>query len=146
MDLLDVAILLLRIALVAVLYLFLLAVVRSATRSFRPAPVPEAPPSRLTLVVLDPAGAVALEPGERVELDAGMVIGRAAPADLIVADQAVSGQHARVDYADGAWRVSDLGSTNGTRLNDRPVVSPSRLRRGDRLELGPVRFEVGDTA
>ena len=146
MDLLDIAVLLLRIALVAVLYLFLFAVVRGALGSLRASPVPDAPPSRLTLVLVDPAGAPALTPGARFELDTGMVIGRSAPADVVVADQAVSGQHARVDYADGAWRVIDLGSTNGTRLNDRPVVSPSRLRRGDRLELGPVRFEVGDTA
>jgi hypothetical protein len=150
LDVLDVAILLLRIALVAVLYVFVRFVMRGALRSLLTPPgsrgsVVSRGSATLTLVVVDSSGAAQLAAGSRLEVSSGTIIGRAPPADVIVADKAVSAQHARFEFADGLWRVSDLGSTNGTRLNDRPVVAPSRLRRGDQLELGAVRFEVGDT-
>ena len=149
MDLVDIAILLLRIALVAVLYLFLWIVVRSAlhglgaqTAATETRPHALAP---LVLTVLEP-GESTLESGARIGVrDAPAVIGRAASSDVIVADAAVSAQHARLEWADSAWVVVDLNSTNGTRLNARAVHGPTRLRPGDTLEVGPVRFAVSDT-
>ncbi len=63
------------------------------------------------------------------------VLGRGQEADVQVADTGVSRRHCelRLD-ADGA-RLVDLGSTNGTRVNGRRV-SETRLRDGDRVELG----------
>jgi hypothetical protein len=148
-DLVDVAILLLRIALVAVLYLFLWVVVRGALRGLSTPremqAVRPAEPAPLVLTVLEP-GESRLESGARIGVrSAPTVIGRATSADVVVADAAVSAQHARLDWTDGAWVVRDLDSTNGTRLNARAVRGPTRLRPGDTLEVGPVRFAVSDT-
>jgi diguanylate cyclase (GGDEF)-like protein len=106
-----------------------------------------APPSpgraRATLLVL-----TGTEAGQLVVVErAGLVLGRAADADLVVEDPSVSSHHARVVQASqGGYRVEDLRSTNGTFVNGRRVdVSP--LKTSDRLQLGPhfgLRFAITD--
>ena len=75
-----------------------------------------------------------------------MVIGRADPTRGVVpavdltADDAVSRRHARIVGRGGAFFLSDLGSTNGTKLNNR-WLEPNRevpLNVGDRIELGAL--------
>jgi hypothetical protein len=175
-DLVDVAILVLRIALVVLLYLFLALVVRSALRSFgapaapareRPSPsassastsssrsssnsgsqphgrLVEPARHRLVLTVVEPAesGHAA---GERIDVWPTNVLGRSAPADVVLGDRAISAQHARFDRRADRWLVTDLESTNGTRVNGRAVRGATRLQSGDALEVGPMRFEVSDT-
>ncbi len=151
MDLLDVAILLLRIALVALLYLFLALVLRGAMRSFRSPPAGAGAavrgaesPKRLVLTLVEPAesGHAA---GERIDVWPTNVLGRSAPSDVVLADRAISAQHARFDRTAERWVVTDLHSTNGTRVNGRAVRGATRLQSGDVLEVGAVRFEVSDT-
>jgi hypothetical protein len=148
-DLLDLLILALRIVLVALLYLFLASVMRMAagglrprrTRGVEPGPVPVAVPV-LRLVVLE-SGTSDLVPGQAVELTDAAILGRAERADVVLADPAVSSEHARVSRVGRAWVISDLGSTNGTRLNDRRVDGDVPLAHGDVVALGNVRFRVG---
>ncbi|HEU5034702.1 MAG TPA: DUF3662 and FHA domain-containing protein [Mycobacteriales bacterium] len=63
------------------------------------------------------------------------VLGRAAEADLRLNDPGVSRRHAEIRLENGEFVVLDLGSTNGIRINQVPVVR-SALRDSDRLELG----------
>jgi hypothetical protein len=145
-DLLDLLILALRIVLVALLYLFLASVMRMAARGMRQGtperPVAErAPASRLRLVVLEP-GASALAHGQTLELADGAILGRADDVDVVLADPAVSSRHARVSRVGRAWVISDLGSTNGTRLNDSRVDGDVPLAHGDVVTLGNLRFRV----
>jgi pSer/pThr/pTyr-binding forkhead associated (FHA) protein len=63
------------------------------------------------------------------------VLGRAAEADLRLNDPGVSRRHAEIRLENGAFVVLDLGSTNGIRVNQVPVVR-SVLRNSDRVELG----------
>jgi phosphoserine phosphatase RsbU/P len=77
------------------------------------------------------------------ELDAPeVIIGRATTAGLVVPDSSMSRHHARLFRRDGRWWVEDLGATNGTSLNDQPLVEPKALGTGDRIRLGGtvVRF------
>lgn len=84
-----------------------------------------------TLVVI--SGAV---PGHEHRLAAPrVVIGRGDGVGVSLPDDEVSQQHAAVEFADGGFRVVDLGSTNGTLLNGEPVKSQA-LAHGDRLQLG----------
>src|SRR5947209_5030345 len=71
---------------------------------------------RLRLRVVEGASSP-LAPGEVVEVGDGAVLGRVARADLVLADPTVSSEHARVSRIGRAWVVTDLGSTNGTRVN-----------------------------
>jgi adenylate cyclase len=61
-------------------------------------------------------------------------IGRSADNDVVIRDVLVSRHHARIYRVRGAWRVADLGSSNGTRVNG---VDPTHrdLRSGDRIQL-----------
>ena len=148
----DVLILVLRIALVVLLYLFLAFVVRSALRALKtpapapaPAVVPRAPVredrSKLRLLVQQPGGSE-LRAGQVVVVDDGVLLGRGERAGVVLADPAVSAEHARLVRVDGAWVVMDLGSTNGTLLNQRAVHGQARLQAGDELGLGNVRLKV----
>jgi FHA domain len=142
-DLLDLLILALRLALVALLYLFLASVMRMAARGLRPQPMrPVEPVAVLRLVVLEP-GTSDLTPGQAIDISDGATLGRASRADIVLADPAISSEHARIRRIGRAWVISDLGSTNGTRLNDSRVDGDLPLAQGDVLTLGNVRLRVG---
>jgi hypothetical protein len=153
MDLIDVAILALRLALVVVLYLFLWLVVRSAWQALKAAPGPapseasdaaraRRPPARgLRLLVLE-AGGSDLPLGEVIEVSNGATLGRAGRSSLVVADPAVSAEHARFALLEGEWVIADLGSTNGTLVNQALVQGEAALAAGDVVSLGGVRLKV----
>src|ERR1051326_4955741 len=101
---------------------------------------PKAVP-RLSLRVLEPGGS-SLHAGEILDVSPGTTLGRGGQADLVLADTAVSAEHARVDRDGRRWVVVDLDSTNGTRLNDSIVRGRAPLAAGDVLSVGTVRLEV----
>jgi pSer/pThr/pTyr-binding forkhead associated (FHA) protein len=55
---------------------------------------------------------------------------------LIVNDEHASGHHAVFQFAHGLWYVEDLGSTNGTWLNNRRIYNAQRLKKGDKVRIG----------
>ncbi len=65
-------------------------------------------------------------------------IGRALENDIVVTSKRVSREHAHVRRE--GWRaiLEDLGSTNGTLLNDERVHAPTELHDGDRIQVGDV--------
>jgi hypothetical protein len=92
-----------------------------------------------------PHAALVLPDGRRVALgDRPVRIGRLPECELVLADPNVSRRHAEVRPADGGrFAVSDLGSTNGTKVNGALVGPPQLLRDGDEIRLGgtAIRFE-----
>ena len=75
-----------------------------------------------------------------------VLVGRDPAAELYLEDKTISARHARLYYQDTQWWVEDLGSTNGTLLNQERVVEPVVLANGDRLQFGQVAFTliIGD--
>ena len=65
-----------------------------------------------------------------------LVVGRSSRAGLALADRAMSREHARFHRAEEGWLLEDLGSHNGTRLNEVPLDSPRRLHDGDTVSVG----------
>ena len=67
-------------------------------------------------------------------------VGRAAGNDLVLRDRSVSGKHLHLSITDAGVWVSDLGSRNGTLINDRVLHPhrPARLQDGDRVAIGAV--------
>jgi pSer/pThr/pTyr-binding forkhead associated (FHA) protein len=80
--------------------------------------------------------------GERIDVDSGMTIGRSGDCDLSLEDTYLSSRHARVANDDGDLTIEDLGSTNGTYVNQEMVKGRVRLERGDVVQVGGVLFEV----
>jgi hypothetical protein len=76
----------------------------------------------------------------------GATIGRSRDCDIVLNDSNVSRRHAELRPRGDGWTVTDLGSTNGVRVNGRDVRpnEPEPLNAGDRLDVGTVdaQFEV----
>jgi diguanylate cyclase (GGDEF)-like protein len=84
--------------------------------------------------------------GTRVVLERSVEMGRDPSCELPLHDENVSWRHARVeDRGNGEWAVVDLGSTNGTLVNDRPC-SGVILKPGDRVFLGRTVLELQQDA
>jgi pSer/pThr/pTyr-binding forkhead associated (FHA) protein len=80
--------------------------------------------------------------GERIDVDAAVTIGRSADCDLSLSDTYLSSRHARLTNDDGDLSIEDLGSTNGTYVNQELVDGRVHLERGDIVQVGGVLFEV----
>jgi hypothetical protein len=76
--------------------------------------------------------------------DRQFTIGRAPSCDFTVADLSVSRWHARLQREEDSWLLSDLGSTNGTRLNGWRVTQSVQVQAGDEVSFGTVSFIVTD--
>jgi pSer/pThr/pTyr-binding forkhead associated (FHA) protein len=82
------------------------------------------------------------------DVDRDMLIGRKPPADIVVADGQISSKHARIRPGMHSLVVTDLGSTNGTRIDsgDRiPADTDMPLERGQKLVFGPAILEITST-
>jgi hypothetical protein len=81
--------------------------------------------------------ALLLMDGKRIVIgSAGATMGRSRQCEVMVDDPNVSRQHAEIRPRGGSWVVTDLGSTNGSRLNGRRLEQPTVLKPGDEIELG----------
>ena len=94
----------------------------------------------------EPLHCLELTIGDRLEkryivTDTGLKIGRAAPADIILADSRVSRSHCQIDLANDELRVLDLNSTNGTFVDDERVMGTKSLPVGSTLKVGNVSFK-----
>lgn len=142
----------LKYALLVLLYFFVFRAVRSVAvdvagprrvRSARPrsastaaAPSKGKPPTQV--LVHEPEG----RRPRSVRLSGSVEIGRVETCAIRLSDTYVSQVHARLYGRDGAWFVEDLGSTNGTFLNDRRVASPVEVHAGDVVRVGKTLLEL----
>lgn len=69
-----------------------------------------------------------------------VIVGRTPPAGLVLPDNTVSRRHCRLDSQNGHLMLSDLGSTNGTFVNDVRVVNPVILADGVNIAIGAYRL------
>ncbi len=89
--------------------------------------------------------ALLLHDGKRLVVGpAGVTLGRSRQCDVVLDDPNVSRRHAEIRPRGGSWVLSDLGSTNGSRINGRQVDAPEVVRPGDEIEVGAtaLRFEL----
>ena len=77
-----------------------------------------------------------------VAVSGNMVMGRAPECELALDDTFVSQQHARLFAKNGSWYVEDLGSTNGTFVNDQRLGAPAMVQPGDRVRVGTTVMEL----
>jgi hypothetical protein len=84
-----------------------------------------------------------IEGGAEMVLEGGLTIGRSSSSQISVADAFVSHMHARVFRRGQFFFIQDLGSTNGTFVNDRRIAEDTQLKVHDEVRLGEtvLRYE-----
>jgi hypothetical protein len=80
-----------------------------------------------------------IPPGVIFPLEGWITVGRAATSDIVLDEQFVSSTHARLVPRGQFYFVEDLGSTNGTFLNEKQVTD-AQLRMDSRLRIGETTF------
>jgi hypothetical protein len=148
----------LKFGFLAVLYLFVLVIARSAIKDLRrsTAPAPDATgfhavPAYSEAPRRGPDGWLVVErgggldKGQRFDLIGGLSIGRSKESDVQIDDRYASSLHARVFSRDGRFYVEDMSSTNGTLLNGATLQGEAELIDGDTVQIGDTvfRLEVG---
>ncbi|MBC7249842.1 MAG: FHA domain-containing protein [Anaerolineae bacterium] len=143
---LDVAIFLLRLIMAAILYAFLVVVFIAIWRDLRTVSrrAEEGAVEHLGHLVVIAAGETPLLPGQRLPLAPLTSLGRAVTNTVVIPDAFASAQHALLTWRAGRWWLEDLGSKNGTLLNDEPVPTngPVVVGPGDVIGIGQVRLKL----
>lgn len=75
-------------------------------------------------------------------LSGGLEIGRAEACQVRLDDTYASQHHAKLSARDGTWFLEDLGSTNGTFVNDHRVTAPVEVHAGDVVKIGKTVLEL----
>jgi pSer/pThr/pTyr-binding forkhead associated (FHA) protein len=143
----------LKVALLALLYFFVWRAVRAiladlygGARRERRTGGRQAPSTRpvrrgkgtpTKVVVIDEKGSKSTH-----KLNKTLQIGRGPSSDIRLSDTYASTAHARITNRNGSWMVEDLGSTNGTYLNQRKVTAPAAVSAGDRIRIGKTTLEL----
>jgi hypothetical protein len=142
----------LKFGFLAVLFLFILVIARSAMKDLRrtAAPAPdatgfhaapayaEAPRAIDAWLVAERGGGLDAE--ARFDLIGGLSIGRSGDADVRIEDRYASGIHARVFSRGDRFLVEDMNSTNGTLLNGASLRGEAELVDGDTIQIGDTVF------
>jgi pSer/pThr/pTyr-binding forkhead associated (FHA) protein len=154
----ELTLFLIRVAYLAILWIFVLSAISVIRSDMFGARVPEAargaearkekrgtrkpPPKRRG----SPSHVVVTEGsnvGERAELDqAPILIGRGSDAAIRLDDDYVSTRHARIAASGDQWFVEDLGSTNGTYIGTVRITQPTTITLGTQVRIGKTILEL----
>ena len=154
----ELTLFLIRMAFLAILWIFVLSAISVIRSDMFGARVPEAargaearkekrgaqkaPPKRRgspTHVIVTEGSNV----GERAELDqAPILIGRGSDAAIRLDDDYVSTRHARIAASGDQWFVEDLGSTNGTYIGSQRITTPMVVSIGVQVRIGKTIAEL----
>lgn len=157
-DIVEPVSVILKFAIVAILYLFLAWVAKAtlsdlhgltrAVTQGSPTDAAVLPPThgrpgsaaRAGTPRLRVERAIGHNSGDEYDVLEGFEIGRGNQVAVKIDDPYASSRHAKVAPIAGAVIVEDLGSTNGTFLNEEPLVGPQPLQFGDRIRIGDTEF------
>jgi hypothetical protein len=141
----------LKVFFLALLYYFVYRAIRVGVAEVRGRPEARAPAapkgSRAPRRTTREAGSIVVlgENGKKVSshrLSGTIQIGRAEACQIRLDDTYASQFHARIANRGGTWHVEDLGSTNGTYLNQRKLTGPTPVGAGDRIKIGKSVLEL----
>ena len=103
-----------------------------------PSPVSPSRSDTTVLVIVDGQNA-----GMTFPLPPSCTVGRAPDNSIVVSDQFISSHHARIYKSKrGDWVLEDLGSTNGTYLDEKQIAGPVIIKPGQLIRLGATSFEL----
>lgn len=135
----------------AILYIFMARAVRAVYAELSPRKQGRAPQAARQTTPRGrskgvPRKAVVVEGeqlrGKTFELGEELTIGRSDKCAIVLDDAYVSQLHARIFSKNDVFLAEDLGSTNGTYVNQRRITAPVELQRGDRVKIGKTVLEL----
>lgn len=129
-----------RIALIVLLYAFLLLVVRAGVGLVKGTRKSAGARTLIVTIVEGPPALI----GTQIHLNSTMLIGRGVGNDLQISEDAISSTHARITPGMDGAVLEDLGSTNGTYLNGMAIRTPQTLRPGDHIEIGTTKLVIDE--
>lgn len=148
MDILTLTLWGVRLAFLALLYVFLLLVVRALWRDLRAAVHHDGAALGRLVVLASPQGQP--EPGTSIPIDAVTSLGRDVNSTIVIDDDAVLGDHALLTFRGRLWVLDDRAMDGSTRVNGQPIAGAAGLGYGDEIRLGDVRLRleraVGDAS
>lgn len=123
---------------------------QSGTATPAPAPRPAANPVSSPPPAVESTGPArnlvitsGVAEGTSIPLDEDLVtIGRSSDSTLVIVDEYTSTYHARLDRSGSTWTLTDLDSTNGTRLDGNRVTSPITVPLHTPVTIGTTTFEL----
>ncbi|MCL2492392.1 MAG: FHA domain-containing protein [Coriobacteriia bacterium] len=134
----DIILLAGRIALIALLYIFLLFAIKTGIGLVRGSKRSQGDQGLSVTVASGPETLI----GTTLPLTAALVIGRTHGNDIVVADNMVSSTHARITPLPDGAILEDMNSTNGTLLNGMRIQAPQNLVAGDKITIGMLTLVV----
>lgn len=132
----DIVLLIGRLLFVALLYLFLFAIMKTGIGLVKGQRKKEK------------AWSVAVEKGPKelrgaaIDVHGPIVVGRSPGADIVIGAECVSSRHARFVLMGQNLFIEDMGSLNGTAVNGMHISEPTALKNGDRVMVGDVTIRV----
>jgi len=156
----EFTVLILKIAFLAILWLFIIllaAVVNSDMVGRRQKKQRHTPDEQLPAPAAQPGKPVkrnkkepwvlaidsGIHAGDRLQLVPEVHIGRSEACELVLDDDYVSNMHAQLSHRDnGTWVLSDLGSTNGTFVNQVKITHPTPVGVHDIIRIGEVQMRL----
>lgn len=132
----DVVLLIGRLLFVALLYLFLFAIMKTGVGLVKGQRKKEK-----SWVLAVERGPKELR-GVKVTVRGPIIVGRAPGADIVIGASYVSARHARFSLMGNNLFVEDMGSRNGTAVNGRRMTEPVALQNGDVISVGDVAIRV----
>jgi pSer/pThr/pTyr-binding forkhead associated (FHA) protein len=134
--LIDMTLLIMRIILIALMFLFLFAIMKTGIGQVRG----QRRQSKNWTVSVE-RGPKELR-GVKITVRGPVIIGRSPGSDIVIGAEYVSGRHARFTIMGQNLFIEDLGSTNGTAVNGQRISEPTVLKSGDVVNVGDVAIRV----
>lgn len=132
----DTTLLIARILLIVLMYLFLFAIMKTGIGM-----VSGQRRREKSWTVYVERGPKELR-GVKIRVNGPVIIGRSPGSDIVIGADYVSGRHARFSIMGQNLFIEDLQSTNGTAVNGQRIIDPVALRSGDMVSVGDVDIRV----
>lgn len=132
----DMTLLIMRILLIALMFLFLFALMKTGIGQVRG----QRREAKSWTVSVE-RGPKELR-GVKITVRGPVIIGRSPGSDIVIGAEYVSGRHARFTIMGQNLFIEDLGSTNGTAVNGQRISEPTVLKSGDVVNVGDVAIRV----
>jgi FHA domain-containing protein len=142
-----IVVLALRLGLVAILYLVILQIVAVSRREMAlggklPSGSTTAGSQPVGYLVVVDSGGTPLVPGQRLEIQPITTIGRSSTNTIVLDSSFVSNEHTRIIFKDRSLWVEDMGSRNGTFVDQQRISAPVAVAPGTIVQVGDVRFKL----